>query len=181
MVCLQVFHLLVPQPTPTWSSPNPAGPLCPQEGFPVNPGWLPFARAAAPGPLVSLSQPGAFSPKLTHRVPRQKQALSLQRCNLAWPLLKWQEEIGKKKKNLALYHRYCRAKQALDLAQCSNFCAPVHPTATAVRTKLRMRPVSIAMQEKRLREPAAPGLRLREMATFRSRWKSVALVRGRSP
>lgn len=116
----------------------------------MNPGWLRFAGAAAPGPLASPLQLGAFSPKLTHWVPRQEQPLSLQTGNLAWRLLKWQEETGKKKKNLTLYHKYCRAKQALDLAQYSNFCAPVHLTAIAVRIKLWMRPVSTAMWEKQL-------------------------------
>lgn len=116
----------------------------------MNPGWLRFAGAAAPGPLASPLQLGAFSPKLTHWVPRQEQPLSFQTGNLAWRLLKWQEETGKKKKNLTLYHKYCRAKQALDLAQYSNFFAPVHLTAIAVRIKLWMRPVSTAMWEKQL-------------------------------
>lgn len=36
----------------------------------MNPDWLRFAGAAAPGPLASPLQPGSFSPKLTHWVPR---------------------------------------------------------------------------------------------------------------
>lgn len=167
----------MPQPTPPWRSPNPAGPLCPQEGFSVNPGWLLFVGAAAPGPLLS-----PFVVWSSASVPKQEQPLSLQGDTLAWPLLKWQMEIGKKEEKLiALYHKYCRAKQGPDLTQCSNFYAPVHLTATAVRTKLWMRPASIATREKQPQKPAAPGLQLRDMAILRSRWKSVALVGGTSP